>query len=89
MGVVCAATGVPATVVPRKRLVGCHAAVSQFADFVRLAGEVGAPLVSVAWQPNGIFRTGRGPGRNTRGGTAFFADLYEIESLPTDGTIPK
>ena len=57
-------------------------AVSQFADFVRLAGEVGAPLVSVAWQPNGIFRTGRGPGRNTRGGTAFFADLYEIEGRP-------
>ena len=31
-------------------------AVSQFADFVRLAGEVGAPLVSVAWQPNEIGR---------------------------------
>lgn len=48
----------------------------------RLAGDIGAPLVSVAWQPNGIFRTGRDVGQHTRGGTAFYADLDEINSRP-------
>lgn len=61
---------------------GREAAAAQFADFVRLAGEIGAPLVSVAWQPNGIFRTGRGVGQHTRGGTSFYADLDEINSRP-------
>ena len=61
---------------------GRTAAAAQFADFVRLAGDIGAPLVSVAWQPNGIFRTGRGVGKHTRGGTAFYADLEEINSRP-------
>ena len=61
---------------------GREAAAAQFADFVRLAGEIGAPLVSVAWQPNGIFRTGRGVGQHTRGGTSFYADLDEIQSRP-------
>ena len=33
--------------------------LDQFCAFVRLAGRMGVKIVSVAWQPNGIFRTGR------------------------------
>jgi len=56
--------------------------IEQFREFVRLAGKIGAPIVSVAWQPNGIFRTARGVGRCTRGGVAFLADQAEIEARP-------
>ncbi len=56
--------------------------IEKFNGFIRLAGRIGAPIVSVAWQPNGIFRTGRGPCKCARGGSAFYADLAEIEARP-------
>lgn len=58
------------------------AEIEKFIELVDLAAKIGAPLVSVAWQPNGIFRTGRGPCACTRGGTAMYADLKEIEARP-------
>ena len=57
-------------------------AIGRFRQLAALAGEAGIPLVSVAWQPNGIFHSGRRPGRFTRGGSAFYADLEEILSRP-------
>lgn len=56
--------------------------IAKFNGFIRLAGQIGAPLVSVAWQPNGIFRTGRGPCQCARGGSTFYADMAEIEARP-------
>lgn len=56
--------------------------IGKFNDFIRLAAAIGAPIVSVAWQPNGILRSGRTAGTHTRGGTAFVADLDEILSRP-------
>lgn len=56
--------------------------IEKFNDFIRLSAQIGAPIVSVAWQPNGILRTARGVGKHTRGGTAFLADMEEIGSRP-------
>lgn len=56
--------------------------IEEFADFIRLAQRIGATLVSVAWQPNGILRTAKAVGAHTRGGTAFLADMDEILSRP-------
>lgn len=56
--------------------------LQQFCSFVRLAARIGVSIVSVAWQPNGILRTGRAPGLHTRGGVSAYADLKEILSRP-------
>lgn len=56
--------------------------IDRFNDFIRLAARIGAPIVSVAWQPNGILRSSRTVGKHTRGGTAFIADMDEILSRP-------
>lgn len=56
--------------------------IAEFIDFIHLAQAIGAPLVSVAWQPNGILRTAKGVGTRTRGGTAFLADMDEINARP-------
>ncbi|WP_294496552.1 mannonate dehydratase [uncultured Gemmiger sp.] len=56
--------------------------IQQFQDFVRLSARLGVKIVSVAWQPNGIFRTGRAACPHTRGGVSAYADLEEIESRP-------
>ena len=61
---------------------GRDRAIARFQELVRMAGQLGVPLVSLAWQPNGIFRSGRRPGRYTRGGTAFYADQEEILARP-------
>ena len=58
------------------------AEIEKFIAFTEMAGRIGAPIISVAWQPNGIFRTGRAAGEYTRGGVSFFADQAEIESRP-------
>lgn len=56
--------------------------IAKFIGFVRLAHKVNIPIVSVAWQPNGIFRTGRAPRPMTRGGVSAYADMKEIEARP-------
>lgn len=56
--------------------------IARYMRHIEDAGKAGIPIVSVAWQPNGILRTGRGSGKYTRGGTAFYADMEEILSRP-------
>ena len=56
--------------------------IQAFVDHIRAAGRAGIPTVSVAWQPNGILRTGWAPGAHTRGGVAAYADMDEILSRP-------
>lgn len=52
--------------------------LERYIRHIRAAAQAGIPIVSVAWQPNGILRTGRAAGRFTRGGTSFYADMDEI-----------
>lgn len=61
---------------------GRDEAIERFCAFVRLAGSCGVSIVSVAWQPNGIFRSGRGVYPHTRGGVSFCADMEEIAARP-------
>ena len=61
---------------------GRDAAIRQFQDLIGLCRQVGAPLVSVAWQPNGIFRSGRRSGAHTRGGVSSYADMAELQARP-------
>ncbi|WP_159459698.1 mannonate dehydratase [Scatolibacter rhodanostii] len=56
--------------------------IDKFIDFIELAAKVKVPIVSVAWQPNGIFRTGVAARPHTRGGRSAYADLKEIEARP-------
>ena len=56
--------------------------LDQFCAFVRLAGRMGVKIVSVAWQPHGIFRTGRACRPCTRGGVSAYADMAEIAARP-------
>lgn len=56
--------------------------IEKFNDFVRTAAKTGVPVVSVAWQPNGILRTGRAVRPMTRGGVSAYADMEEINARP-------
>lgn len=56
--------------------------IEAFIAHIQAAGKAGVPVVSVAWQPNGILRTGWAPGTHTRGGTAAYADMEEILARP-------
>ena len=56
--------------------------LDRFCAFVRLAGHMGVKIVSVAWQPNGIFRTGRACRPCTRGGVSPYVDMAEIAARP-------
>ena len=48
--------------------------IDKFNAFVRVAAEAGYDTVSVAWQPNGIFRSGREARAHTRGGVSAYYD---------------
>ncbi len=61
-------------------LEGRDAEIRKFNDFVRVAAEAGYDTVSVAWQPNGIHRSGRAVRPQTRGGVSAYYD-------ESDGTI--
>lgn len=56
--------------------------IDAFIEHIRAAGKAGIPTVSVAWQPNGILRTGWAPSAHTRGGVAAYADMAEILARP-------
>lgn len=58
------------------------AQIRQFQEFVRLSARLGVGIVSVAWQPNGIFRTGRAACPRSRGGVTAYADMDEISTRP-------
>ena len=58
--------------------------IARYNAMVRTAASLGIPTVSVAWQPTGIKRTGRGPGEHTRGGAATYVRMDEIAARPND-----
>ena len=58
--------------------------IARFNQFVRNAAGAGVDVVSVAWQPTGIKRTGRAPGAFTRGGVSAFVKMDQIAALPND-----
>ena len=66
------------------RAVSRDAEIARFNQFVRNAAGAGIDVVSVAWQPTGIKRTGRGVGRFTRGGVSAYVEQAQIEALPDD-----
>lgn len=58
------------------------AEIQKFNEFVKASSQAGIPIVSIAWQPNGILRTGWGVGEHTRGGISMYADMEEIVARP-------
>lgn len=60
------------------------AEIAKFNRFVRNVATIGVDTVSVAWQPTGIKRSGMAVGKYTRGGTAMFCDMADIEKKPND-----
>lgn len=58
-------------------LEGREEEVRRFNAFVRTAAEAGYHTVSVAWQPNGIYRSGRAVREHTRGGVSAYYDEEE------------
>ena len=59
-------------------LEGRDEEIRKFNEFVELAHKVNVPIVSVAWQPNGILRTGHKVLDTTHGGVSGYADMSEI-----------
>lgn len=69
-------------------LPGRDEQLERYVRHIENAARAGVPIVSVAWQPNGILRTGCAPGKFTRGGTAFYADMAEINARgPANGRV--
>jgi len=63
-------------------ILGCEDRDEQidlFNNLVRLAAKVNVPLVSVAWQPNGILRSGRVVCDCSYGAVTGYADMAEID----------
>jgi len=56
--------------------------IERFRDLVRIAAAVGVPVVSVAWQPNGILRTGRAACELSHGGLTGYVEQAEVEARP-------
>lgn len=56
--------------------------IDRFIASIEAAGKAEIPIVSVAWQPNGILRSGWKVGEHTRGGVAMYADMAEISARP-------
>lgn len=63
-------------------LEGRDEEIDKFKEMLRILGEAGIAYTSVAWQPNGILRTGHKATEQTRGGISGFADMAEILSRP-------
>lgn len=66
------------------RAVSRDEEIARFNTFVRNAAGAGVDVVSVAWQPTGIKRTGRTVGKFTRGGVSSYVEMEQIETLPND-----
>lgn len=56
--------------------------IEKFNDFTRVLGKAEIPVNYIAWQPNGIFRSGIGQGKYNHGGVSFLCDMDEINSRP-------
>lgn len=63
-------------------LEGREEEIEKFNAMLLVLGKAGIEFTSVAWQPNGILRTGMKAGEHTRGGVSMYADMNEINSRP-------
>ncbi len=63
-------------------LDGRDAEIDKFSNMLYVLGRAGIEFTSVAWQPNGILRTGMKAGKFTRGGVSMYADMEEIGARP-------
>ena len=52
--------------------------IERFLHLLRVLGKAHVPFTSIAWQPNGILRTGYRAGENTRGGISSYVCQEEI-----------
>jgi D-mannonate dehydratase len=62
-------------------LEGRDIEIDKFINMLYVLGKAGIEFTSVAWQPNGILRTGMKP-EFTRGGVSMYADMDEINARP-------
>ena len=67
-------------------LEGKDEEIRKFNEFVKVAAEAGYHTVSVAWQPNGIHRSGRAVRPQTRGGVSAYFDAADgsIDEIKND-----
>lgn len=56
--------------------------ICRFIEMLEVLGKTEIPFTSIAWQPNGILRTGHKVGKHTRGGISSFCDQNEILTRP-------
>lgn len=56
--------------------------IDKYNDFTRILGKTGIPVNYIAWQPNGIFRTGIEVGKYNHGEKSFICDMEEIMGRP-------
>lgn len=56
--------------------------IEKFVELLRVLGKANVPFTSIAWQPNGILRTGFRAAENTRGGISSYVHQDEIMSRP-------
>lgn len=56
--------------------------INAFNDMLTVLGKAEIPFTSIAWQPNGILRSGHGVGKYTRGGIAALCSQSEIDARP-------
>ena len=56
--------------------------IRAFVNLLEVLGRTGIAYTSIAWQPNGILRSGCSIGFHTRGGDSFFCDQKEILMRP-------
>ena len=67
-------------------LEGRDAEIEKFNNMLYVLGKADVEFTSVAWQPNGILRSGMKAGNFTRGGVSMYADMEEILARPfSDG----
>lgn len=54
--------------------------IEKYNNFTQILGEAGIPVNYLAWQPNGIFRSGIGAGKFNRGQNSFLCNMEEIKA---------
>lgn len=54
--------------------------IDAYNEFTRILGNAGIPVNYVAWQPNGMLRSGVGPGKLSHGSHTFLCDLDEMKA---------
>ncbi len=57
--------------------------IHAYNEFTRVLGIAGIPVNYLAWQPNGMLRSGIGPGQHSHGMHTFLCNLTELEARPS------